>query len=297
MTEPQDMILKKAIPSDVNSFVLRKEILPRLPSLFFVRHHITPTKPLAFESFETSASHSNFIKIAPRPSNLDPDVVTLPKDNEGVSRAAILKRNYRSKAGVREREREREIQRRKKKAKIVDNSEVCFESGSPLATRPNNLSITGILHTQELLTQVFVKDVYMQFKPGKVHITNGDKILYIKDDNKICELSTLLRDKSTMTARKNVNTNSQKSSFDSYDETESSDDRDVQLSDNNELVPCASECGREPLLRRNRSAHVCENCHSPMHAFCVYKKGGSLAGEECEGYGAGGLCRPCSFIV
>lgn len=31
-----------------------------------------------------------------------------------------------------------------------------------------------------------------------------------------------------------------------------------------------------------------------MHAWCVYKVGDSVAGEEVEGYGGGGLCKPCA---
>lgn len=60
-------------------------------------------------------------------------------------------------------------------------------------------------------------------------------------------------------------------------------------------VECASECGRPPLLDPTNSAHVCETCHNPVHAFCVYAPGGQLGGEEYEGYGAGGYCKACSL--
>lgn len=64
-----------------------------------------------------------------------------------------------------------------------------------------------------------------------------------------------------------------------------------------EQVPCASNCGRDPLLFSNNSAHICDKCSKPMRAFCVHAPGGSLGGEEYERNGRGGLCKPCSQIV
>lgn len=61
------------------------------------------------------------------------------------------------------------------------------------------------------------------------------------------------------------------------------------------LVCCASECGRDPHLPPTGSAHVCETCGKPMHGFCVYALGGALGGEEYEGFGKGGFCKPCSL--
>ena len=65
-----------------------------------------------------------------------------------------------------------------------------------------------------------------------------------------------------------------------------------ELSDN---VPCSSGCGRDPKLSGTEAAHVCNTCRRPMNGFCVYAPGGSLGGEEYEGFGKGGFCKPCSL--
>ncbi len=120
--ENTDHILKDAIKEhqDVKSFAHRSYYMPSTrPPLRFYRHHIVEGElPDASDDTEisTGASSSGYVKIAPRTTTFDPSVVTLPADSRGVTRAAILKRNYRSRPGVRDRERETERARKNKKS-------------------------------------------------------------------------------------------------------------------------------------------------------------------------------------
>lgn len=112
----KDTILKDVIPAGAEGFLLHHTILPAPAMPLFLRRHAFMNTDLPnTHQMGTDAQRFRCIQIAPHPAGFEPQVVTLPPDSNGVSRAALLKRAYRSRLGVREMERENEQRRKKAK--------------------------------------------------------------------------------------------------------------------------------------------------------------------------------------